>query len=236
MKFEKIIRKNFFAICPALLLPLSSIAVGQTQTLTSPSIEVTGSATINIVPNRITVEIGIEEYYKPKIFGDSTLVKLADIEKNVRKVLNSAGIPDSDILVSEIGNYRKREISEDILMAKRLSATVTNFSQIEEITEKLDRKGITSINVSKLDNTEIDRYNREGLKAALDAAREKAQFIAETEGMTLWGPWEITETGPNYYDTPSLSNVVYDRGAGMDNFRQITRRYSVKVTYLINQR
>ena len=235
MQFERIIKKNFFALCSALLLSLPGIADGQTVSVNSPSMEVTGSATINIVPNKISLEIGIEEYYKPKIFGDSALVKLADIEKKVRKVLNDVGIPDSNIVVSEIGNYRRREVSENILLAKRLTATLTDFSQIDEIADKLDRKGITSLNVTKLDNTEMERYNREGLKAALDAAREKAQFIAENEGVSLWSLWEIVETGPNYFDGPSVSNVVFDKGAGMENFRQITRRYSVKVVYLLNR-
>ncbi|MDE6324861.1 MAG: hypothetical protein K2M02_01685, partial [Duncaniella sp.] len=49
-------------------------------------IEVTGSATVNIVPDRITVEVGMEEYYETGRNGDSLLVKLQQIEKDVRHV------------------------------------------------------------------------------------------------------------------------------------------------------
>ncbi len=46
-------------------------------------IEVTGSATINVVPDRITVEIGMEEYFIPDENnpGDSVLVGIKAVER-----------------------------------------------------------------------------------------------------------------------------------------------------------
>ena len=82
----------------------------------------------------------------------------------------------------------------------------------------------------------IERYNREGLKAALDAAREKAAFIAANTGVTIISPYEIVENGPNYYETPSFSNVSVDSGSGMENMRRIVRRYSIKARYLFRPR
>lgn len=219
-------------ILGAVLLAFSThIMSAQTQVCT-PYIEVTGTATMNIMPNEITVEIGIEEYYKPKLIGsDSSIVKLSDIEKKVRKVLMQAGVPDSQILVSQIGNYHNRERDPELLMAMRLSAVVTDYSQIDNIAEKLDRKGITSFNVVKVDNSDIDRYNQKGLSAALDAAREKAKSIADNENLTLLQPIEIVETGSNYFETPAYSNVAFDAGSGSNSFRSIIRKYVVKVKY-----
>ncbi len=211
---------------------MASLSMAVKAQLIPSAIEVTGSATVNIVPDRITVEIGMEEYYKQKLFGDSTIVKLSEIEKKVRKTLKEAGVPESMIIVSDLGNYRNRDISANFLMAKRLSATVSDFAQLEEISDKLERKGITSFNIVKIDNSDIDSYNRQGLKAALDAAKSKAEFIAEDAGGTLLYPVEIIETGPNYYETPSFSNVAFDSGSGMENMRRIIRRYSVKVKYM----
>lgn len=195
-------------------------------------IEVTGSATVSIIPDRITIEIGIEEYYKSKVFGDSSIVKLSSIEKSVRSTLREAGVPEADIVVSDMGNYRNRDVSANFLMAKRLSATVSDFKSIERISDKLDRRGITSFNITKVDNTDMEQYNRQGLKAALDAARDKARFIAQNEGLSFLSPCEIVENGPNYFDTPTFSNVAFDGGSGMENMRRIVRRYSVKVRYL----
>ena len=211
---------------------LVAVFAGRAENNDNPLIEVTGSATINIVPDRITLEIGMEEYYKPKVFGDSTIVKLSDIEKSVRKTLHEAGVPDSMIVVSDLGNYRNREISTKFLMAERLSAVLTDFSQIDNISERLDRKGITSFNIVNIDNSDMSRYNRQGLKAALDAAREKADFIAENENLKILMPFEIVETTNEPMHYSAFSNVAFGGGSGMENMRRIIRRYSVKVSYL----
>ncbi len=211
---------------------LLSVIAGHAEGADTPVIEVTGSATMNIIPDRITIEIGMEEYYKHKASGDSTIVKLYDIEKDVRKTLREAGVPDSMIVVSELGNYRNRDMSSTFLMAKRLSATVSDFDHIERISDRLDRKGIVCFNITKIDNSDMGQYNRQGLKAALDAARQKAEFIAENEGLKLLMPYEIVETTnePSMYS--AFSNVAYDGGSGMENMRRIARLYSVKVCYL----
>lgn len=211
---------------------LLSVIAGHAEGADTPVIEVTGSATMNIIPDRITIEIGMEEYYKHKASGDSTIVKLSDIEKDVRKTLREAGVPDSMIVVSELGNYRNRDMSSTFLMAKRLSATVSDFDHIERISDRLDRKGIVCFNITKIDNSDMEQYNRQGLKAALDAARQKAEFIAENEGLKLLMPYEIVETTnePSMYS--AFSNVAYDGGSGMENMRRIARLYSVKVCYL----
>lgn len=211
-----------------------SFIKGYAESAREPVIEVTGSATMNIVPDRITIEIGLEEYYKQKVFGDSTLVKLSDIERNVRKTLSEAGVPDSLIVVSDLGNYRNRDMSSTFLMAKRLSAVVADFNQIESISDRLDRKGIVNFNITKIDNSDMEQYNRKGLKAALDAARQKAEFIAENEGLKLIMPYEIVETTGEPSMRMAFSNVAYDSGSGMENMRRIVRRYSVKVRYLFS--
>lgn len=219
-----------------ILFSIIPFVVKATDDSSLPYIEVTGSASMNIVPDRITIEIGLEEYYKPRIIGDSMIVRLPEIEKKARKVLNDTGIPDSEIVITEIGNYKPHGKGNEFLMAKRLAATVTDFSLIEKISERLERKGITSLNIIRIDNSNIEQYNRDGLKAALKAAREKAEFIAESENLKLLYPQEILEVGPNYYETPSFSNVSFDSGAGMDNFRRIDRRYAVKVKYVFTNK
>lgn len=226
--------KHTLIILSALLL---SVFGSYGQNAGNPLIEVTGSATINIVPDRITLEIGMEEYSRKKAFGDgSTIVKLSDIEKSVRKTLHEAGVPDSLIVVSDVGNYRNKDLSDTFLMAKRISATVFDYSQIDRISEKLDRKGITSFNIVKIDNSDISRYNRQGLKAALDAAREKAEFIAESENLKIIMPYEIVETTNEPAHYSAFSNVAFDGGTGMENMRRIVRRYTVKVSYLFTHK
>lgn len=225
--------KKMFISLTALLM---SVIAADAQNNTPNMIEVTGSATLNIIPDRISIEIGMEEYFKQKTFGDSTIVKLADIEKRIRKTLRDAGVPDSLIIVSDLGNYRDRDVSATFLMAKRLSATVSDFSQIEYISDRLDRNGITAFNITKTDCSDMAHYNREGLKSALDAARQKAEFIAENEGLQIIAPYEIIETTGDLSGYSTFSNVAYNGGSGMENLRRIVRRYSVKVRFIFSER
>lgn len=220
----------------AVIVPAMMVAALAGSAQSVPAIEVTGSATVNIVPDRITIEIGMEEYYRPTASGDSMLVRLPEIEKHVRKTLSHAGVADSMIVVTDMSNRYDRYRPAELMMGKRLSATVADFNTIEDIAGRIDRKGISCFNIAKIDNTEIERYNRQGLKAALDAAREKAEFIADNEGLSLNGPYEIVENGPNYYDPPEFTNVSIAGGSGMDGMRRIVRRYSVKVRYGFSNR
>lgn len=216
-----------------ILLALFLIMDALNLTAQNPAtIEVTGSATINIVPDKITVEIGMEEFYRKDSASDSVKMDLEKIEQQIRAVFTNAGVTSNNITTTEIGNYKDKSSSERFLMAKKLSAVLTDFNQLEIIASTLPDRGVTSFFITRLDNSDMSAYNRQGLKSALDAARAKAEFIAANENVTLVSPLEIIETGPNYYETPSFSNVAFDSGAGMDNMRRITRRYSVKVRYI----
>ena len=94
-------------------------------------IEVNGVATVNIVPDRISVEIGLQEYYRHNADGDSTLVRLADIEKNVRKILHAEGVADSAITLGDVGNSLDPARSKSLLMAKRF--VLDSFDRLEAI-------------------------------------------------------------------------------------------------------
>lgn len=214
----------------AVLMIICSLSSFAQQT--SPMIEVSGTSLISIVPDRITVEIGIEEYFK-RSANDSVKVDLKSIESDIRKVLTEAGVADSRITVADVGNYSNRNISSKFLMAKRLSAVLSDFSQLDEIAEHLPDLGVTSFSIAKLDNSEMTRYNQQGLKAALDAARTKAEFIASNENFSGLTAWKVEETTPGYTVPQTFSNVAYKGGSGMDNMRRIERHYSVRVTYLI---
>lgn len=209
-------------------------------------IEVTGSSTVSITPDRMTIEITMEEYYKKFANGDSVKVTISETEKSVRRALSEANVPDSLITITNIGSYYNYRNPEELVMSKTIAANLTELSQLEEIAEKMPERGVRNFRIAKLDNSEMELHNRRGLKAALDKAREKAAFIAENEGRVVMGPLEITEEGPIYYDEVMdeavMTNVAMDSGSArgamlkmassMESMKKITRRYMVKVKYL----
>lgn len=207
-----------------------------------PVIEVSGTASISIVPDRITLEIGMEEYYQKQADGDSVVVSLAEIEGRLRQVLAEAKISDSSITLADMGNYSYHSSSQHFLMAKKIHVVLSSFGQLEAISGKMGMAGISSFHIASLDNSDMEEYNRQGLKAALDAARAKAEFIANNENLKILMPYEIVDNGPSYYDAPmpkfKTGNVSFDSYesaamGGMESMRRIVRRYSVRVRYLI---
>lgn len=218
---------RFLSVLSVLIVTLAANAE-----LNSPSIEVNGTATVSIIPDRITIEIGLEEYYKPGPLSRRACI--ADIEKSVRRTLHSSGVEDSLVIVSDMGNWINRETDADFLMAKRLSVTLTSMDQLDRIAADLDRKGITSFRIVAIDSSEMERYNREGLRAAMEAAYEKAEFMVSGIGMCISVPWEIVETTSGYMGGAPFSNVAFDGGSGIKGLRSIERTYSVRIRYLIS--
>lgn len=195
-------------------------------------IEVSGSATLSIVPDRITVEVGIEEYFAPAASYDSAKVSIRSIEEQIRDVLADAGVADSMITVSDVGNYADRRSSMKFLMAKRLSAVLTDMAQLDAIAASIPELGVTSFVITGLDNSDMARYNSEGLKAAVDAAKKKANALAKDVGLSNLLVWRVVETSPGYDAMPAFSNASYMRGDGMSGMGRIQRKYSVKVSFL----
>lgn len=215
----------------AVMILAMACGIARAQDCAPRFIEVSGTATLNIVPDRITVEIGMEEYFTPTASGDSTLVRIAQIENDVRRALANAEVPDTCITVSDIDNYRDYHRSQRFTMARILTAVFSDFDRLNAVCGALDSEGITGFRLAGMDNADMEQYNRQGLKAALDAARLKAQFIAQNEGLSLTAPLEIIETTQERYGAQMFSNVAFDSGTGMENMRRITRKYSVKVKY-----
>ena len=215
---------------------------------TSGKIQVTGSASVSITPDVLYVEIGMREYYKHLSNGDSVRVTISEIEKRVNKSLEKAGVDMEDVTVSDYGNYYYPREAQTYLMGKSITAKLTSMEQLITLADHLGIKGVVSFRISKTDASDMEKYNRQGLKAALDKAREKAEFIATNEGLVIVMPIDIVEDGPIYYDEAVMSNVMLAgvaedsvadmgsakmmaRGASMDNMKKIVRRYSVRVVY-----
>lgn len=77
-----ILRKS--TLFSALLLAVSFSAKADNCN-DAQTIEVTGTATVNIVPDRITIEIGMEEYYKYKVFATAPLSNYLKLKRKCVK-------------------------------------------------------------------------------------------------------------------------------------------------------
>lgn len=228
----------------ALISALATKAQGVVVNPDVRTIEVTGASTVSITPDRIIIEIGMQEYFKKTGKNDSVKITLDDVENEVYTALKMAEVPDSMIQLNRMGNfYYMPHADRTILMGKTIQATLTDMAQLEQLGATMDIPGVTSFRIAGTDASDMEQYNRQGLRSALVKAREKARFIAETMSVELGYPVEIHEEGPVYYEEAAVADMAmntYEGAAGMrlmsksmtmDNMKKITRRYSVRVIY-----
>ena len=218
-----------------LLLAVAS----QAQENNERYIEVTGTAEIEIVPDKIHYLIEIREYFEEEFDGRSkpedyrTKVPLATIETELRTALAATGITPEDIRTQEIGDCWRQQ-GQDFLVSKTLDITLDDFQQIDRIVRSIDTKGIRTMRIGELENKDMLDYHRKGKTEALKAAREKAAYLVEALGKRLGGVTRIVEPGnsPGTYAL-AQSNVVSSDAASFNTFRTIRKSYSMLVRFEI---
>lgn len=223
----------------SLILVVLSILPLQAQT-EERYIEVTGTSEIEIVPDKIHYIIEIREYFEEEFDGKSkpedyrTKIPLNDIERKLIESLDKAGVSQDAIRTQEIGDYW-RERGHDFLISKRFDITLTDFKQIDEITENIDTRGINTMRVGELESKDMLVYHRRGKIEALMAARRKAEYLVEAVGKKLGDVIRIVESEASNISPYSgiQSNVRSSDAESFDSFRTIKKSYSMLVRFVI---
>ena len=193
---------RFFLLSGVILSTLS--ALSQTN---EHYIDVTGTAEVEIIPDKIHYIVEIKEYFKEEFYAHAkpeeyrTKVSLSEIEQEFKQALTKAGIPRSAIRTQEIGNFW-REQGKDFLISKQFDITLTSFEQINQIVDNIDTRGINNMHIGLLENKDLQRYKKEGQINALKAAKKKAEYLVEATGNKLGNIIHIIE---NDTDSPSFS-------------------------------
>ena len=201
-------------------------------------IDVTGTAEVEIVPDRIHYLIEIREYFEEEFDGKSkpeeyrTKVPLQQIEQGLRQSLADAGIAQDAIRTQEVGDNWRRQ-GQDFLLSKQFDITLTDFRQIDEIVERIDTRGINTMRIGELENDDMLAYHQKGKIAALHAAQRKATYLVEALGKHLGDVLIIEELGGNSVMPFAQSNVVAVDAASFDSFRTIKRSYQMRVRFEI---
>ncbi len=187
-----------------LALILTTSAFAQTVDKNERMIEVKGHAEMEVEPDEIDFNIGIEEYWKEefekkKDFEDyKTKVPLSEIEDALIKNLRKVGIEKEDIKVKGMGNYWRYR-GKEFLYSKQFTIKVTDLSKINQLTQLLDSKGIKYMNIGELHHSKMEDYKKLVKINALKDAREKAKYLVESIGSQLGQVISIVEMSDGYY-------------------------------------
>jgi uncharacterized protein YggE len=194
-------------ILTAFFLPL----VAQTID-TRRKIEVMGNAEMEIVPDIIYVTISLQEYFN----GNKKAADINELEKQLQNAVVKAGIPKENLMVNNVSSYNytwEKKKNPNFVASKQYRLKLSDISKFNEVIAPIDPKAIQYTNIESYEHSKIAEFKKDLRKKALQAAQEKAGYLAETLNDKVGDALEI-----NVVDTdrnpvqPMYANktVMYD--------------------------
>jgi uncharacterized protein len=220
------------------------ISLGEIKNITAQerTIHVEGSAEMEIIPDKIEVNVYIKEYYKEEFEKYKkrkhwkTRVPLAEIEADLMEKLNQLGIHKKNIITNDVGSYYREE-RKSILIGKNFTIKIKDPKIITQIISNIRFRGVESVTLGEIDNTQIKKYRIQLKKEALIAAKMKAEYLLESVGKKTGDIINISEGGGGQnYNT--YANVSYtcnssSSASSNDNFRKINLSMEIQATFEI---
>lgn len=206
------------------------------------TISVTGAAEMELVPDQIYLGVELKEYQKK----GSEKVTIETIRTNFLAACRKTGIPDSCISVDSYDgnnrNYWKRKqttLFNEVTYQLKFSAA----EAIDRFVDLLGDEGVENIFLIRTNHSRMPEYRKQLKIAAIKAAREKADYLAEAIGENAAQAITITEPSENDWNifsswrsgnAYSNAQVAYDQSneAGQD-FKKIKLRYEVTVVFAL---
>ena len=208
--------------------------VGEKNFIDQNYIEVTGTAEMMIVPDKIEITISVTE----KDF--KTKQSFADYEKMIIAKLKEIGIPvDKDFMIADMNSrFKYRFISKNgVVSSKQYLLIVHDASTANKVFEEFENLGITNIAVTKLDHSLIEKYRREVKINAIKVAKEKAEALAGAINQSIGKAIYISELNNNfggmenqYRMSSNTLMEVNNEEPGLD-FQKIRVKFSISVKF-----
>ena len=223
----------------ALLALLALPAAAQTDPESQNVINVTGNVEKKIAPDRIYIRIVIKD-------NDIKWLDVNQIQSKMIAALKKLGIgTDTDLKVNDMDNaLRKRN---QVQTTKSYQLMVTSATQMAQVYGALADLGISNMSVTKVDNSQMEKYRLEARREAIRQAKQNAEVLAEAIGQSI-GPAVYIYDNGGYSDMPvmfasrasnkmlAVESVAADDTEGPSlEFREITLSHSVNVRFKLNQ-
>lgn len=224
-----------------LLFSLTAFSqTGQKNFIDQNYIEVNGTSEIEVFPDKIFLNIIInEKEHKGK--------KVNEVEKLMIERLISLGIDIQKQLVIKdfISNLKNDWIlKNEIQSIKQYELLVYDAEIVGKVFKELNNLEISTISVSRLENSEIEKHKKEAKSKAIRQAKENAETLAQAVGQEVGRALLISEE--DY--SQSISGQLEGKVAGVRirgksssewnwidapeiEFEKITIDYQIKVLF-----
>ncbi|WP_256012837.1 SIMPL domain-containing protein [Desertivirga xinjiangensis] len=200
--------KRLFIFALLSTITLSSIA--QTVDLRR-KIEVSGSAETEITPDIIYIAISLKEYFKDN--NNKNKVEIDELERQLQSAVLKAGIPQANFTINNISSYNytlEKKKNPGFLARKQYRLKVTDLTKFNQILAAVDPRGIEYTNIESYDHSKIESLKKELKIKALQAAKEKADYLAAAVNDKVYDALEIQEINNEVYPQPIYrANAMY---------------------------
>lgn len=219
------------------------------------TISVTGSASMEVIPDEIYVQVDLREY---KRRGEDK-VELDRIKSDFLANCNATGIADNDISVASYDGYnmaniwRRRKKDPELLSSISYQIKFSNTKLIDDLVNRLDDQATNNFRITRAGHSKIVEYRKQLKIQAVKSAREKAIYLTEAINEQLGQAIEINEpeefessdvltgTYRNRYKTLTENEVRLDQSKNgyygitdeTVDYRKIKLRFEVKVLYAL---
>lgn len=218
----------------AALMLTTSLYAQQTNVMDQPYIEVSGRAKVEVVPDKIYVQITIDGDSK----GQETVLQQ---EKEMVQRFDALGIDvEKKLVVQELFNSALK--SNKVTTFKMYRLEVNSATQLAHVFQALQAIGIAQAEIESVDVSNKEELIQKIRAEAAQNARQNALVLANALGQELGkalyvqdystSPYEYMNMSTRDYAIAEVREVVAEVAPVLE-FQKVTLNSSVRVRFLL---
>ncbi len=236
---------------PLLFAALFLFAPTLRAQTSAPSIDVSGSADVRVIPDEVFIVFGVETsdpaLSVAKSQNDETVKKLltltAQLQVDPRYV-------QTDFISIEPWEHdlRNGTSRKEYRVRKNIAVTLKEIAELEELLSRALETGANNVHGIQFRTTELRKHRDRAREMAIQAAREKAELLASQLGRRVGPAIRISEYSGGWYSPynwwgqsyggNAMSQVSSQSGdasssSGTIAFGQITVTANVSVSFAL---
>jgi uncharacterized protein len=176
------------------------------NSIDQPTIELTGTAEMEVIPDEIYISIIIREKYDGKV-----KITIEEQEQKLKTILTSIGIDLKNLYLSNAfaDMVKVQWQKKDVLTKKEYTLKVATATEVGKVFQELDKLQLREANIEKVSHSKIDSLKKEVRIMAIKAAKEKADYLLEAIGQKTGKALYISENSIQYKAASATSNINY---------------------------
>lgn len=159
-------------------------------------VTVTGTGSVRTVPDRASFAFGVETQAAT---ARAALTANSEAIEKVIAALRAAGVAAADLQTAQVSLFPRTDERGSAIVgytaSNTVTATVRELAEAGAVVDAAVAAGANTVSGPSLTRGDTDALQRQALRAAFAAAREKATALAEASGRTLGEVTAIVESG-----------------------------------------